>query len=429
MGNQTQTDREKDILQRAAKVLPQGSLGNLNYDLIVNRGKGSHVWDESGNEYIDYLLGSGPMIVGHANSSVMEAVLSQLNSGTTFFATNEKSVELAEEIVKAVPCADKVRFCSTGSEATLYAMRVARSFTKKDKILKFEGGFHGMNDYALMSMSPSQLLDFPQAEPDTAGIPKSLQSEMLIAPFNDLETTSAIIDRYSDELAGVIVEPFQRLLPPKQGFLEGLREITSHYEIPLIFDEVVTGFRFSYGGAQDYYGVVPDICTLGKAIGGGFPLTAVAGREEIMTHFDSDKVGKEGFMPLIGTLNGNPVACAAGLATLDILKQEGIYDGIYDTGRKVMEGLQNILDNSEIPGKVVGEPVLFDVFFTTEEVYDYRSTLKADSQRLSRFNQLLLECGVLKGTTKFYFSTEHDDKDVERTLAAFGEAIDIMKSE
>ena len=429
MENRTQTGHEKDILQRAAKVLPQGSLGNLNYDLIINRGKGSHVWDESGNEYIDYLLGSGPMVVGHANSSVMEAVLNQLNSGTTFFATNEKSVELAEEIVKAVPCADKVRFCGTGTEATLYAMRAARAFTKKDKILKFEGGYHGMNDYALMSMAPSKLLDYPQAEPDTAGIPKSLQSEMLIAPFNDLETTSAIIDRYSDELAGVIVEPFQRLLAPKQGFLEGLREITSHYEIPLIFDEVVTGFRFSYGGAQDYYGVVPDICTLGKAIAGGFPLTAVAGRDEIMTHFDSDKVGKEGFMPHIGTLNGNPVACAAGLATLDILKQDGIYDRIFDTGRKVMEGLQNILDNSEMPGKVVGEPVLFDVFFTTEEVYDYRSALKADSQKLSRFNQLLLEHGVLKGTTKFYFSTEHDDNDVERTLTAFGEAIDIMTLE
>ena len=429
MENRTQTGHEKEILQRAEKVMPQGSLGNLNYDLIINRGKGSHVWDESGNEYIDYLLGSGPMIVGHANSSVMEAVLNQLNSGTTFFVTNEKSVELAEEIVKAVPCADKVRFCSTGTEATLYAMRAARAFTKKDKILKFEGGYHGMNDYALMSMLPSKLLDFPQAEPDTAGIPKSLHSEMLIAPFNDLETTSAIIDRYIDELAGVIVEPFQRLLPPKQGFLEGLREITSHYEIPLIFDEVVTGFRFSYGGAQDYYGVVPDICTLGKAIAGGFPLTAVAGRDEIMTHFDSDKVEKEEFMPQIGTLNGNPVACAAGLATLDILKQDGVYDGIFDTGRKVMEGLQNILNNSEIPGKVVGEPVLFDVFFTTEEVYDYRSTLNADSQRFSRFNQLLLERGVLKGSPKFYFSTEHDDKDVGRTLAAFGEAIDIMTSE
>ena len=369
MENRTQTGREKDILQRAAKVLPQGSLGNLNYDLIINRGKGSHVWDESGNEYIDYLLGSGPMIVGHANSSVMEAVLNQLNSGTTFFVTNEKSVELAKEIVKAVPCADKVRFCSTGTEATLYAMRAARAFTKKDKILKFEGGYHGMNDYALMSMAPSKLLDYPQAEPDTAGIPKSLQSEMLIAPFNDLETTSAIIDRYCDELAGVIVEPFQRLLAPKQGFLEGLREITSHYEIPLIFDEVVTGFRFSYGGAQDYYGVVPDICTLGKAI------------DEIMTHFDSDKVEKEEFMPQIGTLNGNPVACAAGLATLDILKQDGVYDGIFDTGRKVMEGLQNILNNSEIPGKVVGEPVLFDVFH-------HRRSLRLPEHPKCRFSKV-----------------------------------------
>ena len=364
MEKRNQTNHERDILDRAARVLPQGSLGNLNYDLIVNKGKGSHIWDESGNEYVDYLLGSGPMLVGHSNPPVLEAVLNQLGSGTTFFATNEKSVELAEEIVKAVPCAEKVRFLSTGSEATLYAMRLARAFTGKDKILKFEGGYHGMNDYALMSMSPSKLMDYPQAEPDTAGIPKSLQAEMLIAPFNDIETTTAIIDRYKDELAGVIVEPFQRLLPPKEGFLEGLREITSHYEIPLIFDEVVTGFRFSYGGAQNYYGVVPDICTLGKAIAGGFPLTAVAGRDEIMNHFDSEKVSKDGFMPQIGTLSGNPIACAAGLATLDILKQDGVYEKMFNTGRKIMNGLQKTLDKAEIPAKVVGEPVLFDAFFT-----------------------------------------------------------------
>ena len=424
-----QTNHEKDILDRAAKVLPQGSLGNLNYDLIVNKGKGSHIWDESGNEYVDYLLGSGPMLVGHSNPPVLEAVLNQLSSGTTFFATNEKSVELAEEIVKAVPCAEKVRFLSTGSEATLYAMRLARAFTGKDKILKFEGGFHGMNDYALMSMSPSKLMDYPQAEPDTAGIPKSLQAEMLIAPFNDIETTTAIIDRYRDELGGVIVEPFQRLLPPKEGFLEGLREITSHYEIPLIFDEVVTGFRFSYGGAQDYYGVVPDICTLGKAIAGGFPLTAVAGRDEIMNHFDSEKVSKDGFMPQIGTLSGNPIACAAGLATLDILKQDGVYENMFNTGQKIMDGLQGILDNAEIPAKVVGEPVLFDAFFTTQEVFDYRSTLSADSQKLARFNQLILDRGILKGTTKFYISTEHNEQDVEKTLQACQEAAEILKSE
>ena len=269
-----------------------------------------------------------------------------------------------------------------------------------------------MNDYALMSMSPSKLMDYPQAEPDTAGIPKSLQAEMLIAPFNDIETTTAIIDRYKDELAGVIVEPFQRLLPPKEGFLEGLREITSHYEIPLIFDEVVTGFRFSYGGAQNYYGVVPDICTLGKAIAGGFPLTAVAGRDEIMNHFDSEKVSKDGFMPQIGTLSGNPIACAAGLATLDILKQDGVYEKMFNTGRKIMNGLQKTLDKAEIPAKVVGEPVLFDAFFTTEEVYDYRTSLSADSQKLARFNQLILDRGILKGTTKFYISTEHNDQDL-----------------
>jgi len=429
MEKRNQTNHERDILDRAAKVLPQGSLGNLNYDLIVNKGKGSHIWDESGNEYVDYLLGSGPMLVGHSNPPVLEAVLNQLSSGTTFFATNEKSVELAEEIVKAVPCAEKVRFLSTGSEATLYAMRLARAFTGKDKILKFEGGFHGMNDYALMSMSPSKLMDYPQAEPDTAGIPKSLQAEILIAPFNDIETTTAIIDRYKDELAGVIVEPFQRLLPPKEGFLEGLREITSHYEIPLIFDEVVTGFRFSYGGAQNYYGVVPDICTLGKAIAGGFPLTAVAGRDEIMNHFDSEKVSKDGFMPQIGTLSGNPIACAAGLATLDILKQDGVYEKMFNTGRKIMNGLQNTLDKAEIPAKVVGEPVLFDAFFTTQEVYDYRTSLSADSQKLARFNQLILDRGILKGTTKFYISTEHNDQDVEKTLAAFEEAVSILKSE
>ena len=429
MEKRNQTHHERDILERAAKVLPQGSLGNLNYDLIVNKGKGSHLWDESGNEYVDYLLGSGPMLVGHSNPPVLEAVLNQLSSGTTFFATNEKSVELAEEIVKAVPCAEKVRFLSTGSEATLYAMRLARAFTGKDKILKFEGGFHGMNDYALMSMSPSKLMDYPQAEPDTAGIPKSLQAEILIAPFNDIETTTAIIDRYKDELAGVIVEPFQRLLPPKEGFLEGLREITSHYEIPLIFDEVVTGFRFSYGGAQNYYGVVPDICTLGKAIAGGFPLTAVAGRDEIMNHFDSEKVSKDGFMPQIGTLSGNPIACAAGLATLDILKQDGVYEKMFNTGRKIMNGLQNTLDKAEIPAKVVGEPVLFDAFFTTQEVYDYRTSLSADSQKLARFNQLILDRGILKGTTKFYISTEHNDQDVEKTLAAFEEAVSILKSE
>ncbi len=302
--------------------MPGGSLGNLTTDLVIKEASGSRVRDVSGNEYIDYLLGSGPMVVGHAHPRVVAAVQEQVTHGSTFFAGNESAILLAEEIVRAVPCADTVRFSSSGTEATLYAMRAARAFRGRDKILKFEGGFHGMNDYALMSMGPSDPPDFPAAAPDSAGIPASVAGEMLIAPFNDIETTAAIIERYHDEIAGVIVEPFQRLLAPLPGFLEGLRELTGEYEIPLIFDEVVTGFRFSYGGAQEYYGVTPDLCALGKAVGGGFPLTAVAGREEIMSGFDASSAG-DGFVLQVGTLSGNPVACAAGLATLEILREPG----------------------------------------------------------------------------------------------------------
>ena len=396
MGKNIHSNRERELLRRATRVLPQGTLGNLDYDRLIKRGKGSHIWDESDNEYIDYLLGSGPMIVGHAHPEVNAAVEEQIDLGTTFFATNEKSILLAEEIIKAVPCAEKVRYCSTGSEATLYAMRVARAFRSRDKILKFEGGFHGMNDYALMSMSPKRLFDFPKSEPDSAGIPKSLQSEVLIAPFNNIDMTSEIIKSNHDDIGGVIVEPFQRLIPPKPGFLEGLREVTEKYEIPLIFDEIVTGFRFSYGGAQEYYGVTPDICTLGKSVAGGFPLTAVAGKTDIMDHFDIDKVSSDSYLLQLGTLSGNPVAASAGLATLKILRRKGIYEQIFDTGRKVMTGLQDMLDAAEIPAQVIGEPVLFDVFFTNKQVSDYRTSLHGDMDMLNKFNELLLEEGIFK---------------------------------
>ena len=418
---------ETELLTRASEVLPQGNLGNINYELIIKRGLGGHVWDESGNDYIDYLLGSGPMVVGHSHPKVIEAVLDQLNDGTTFFATNEKAIQLAEEIVKAVPCAEKVRFFSTGSEATLYAMRTARAYTGKDKILKFEGGFHGMNDYALMSMAPKSLLDFPRAERDSAGIPKSVEDEMLIAPFNDIETTSKIIESYKGVIGGVIVEPFQRLIPPRPGFLQGLREITEHHEIPLIFDEIVTGFRFAYGGAQEYYNVTPDICTLGKAVAGGFPLTAIAGKEEFMNHFDSNKVGPNGFLTQIGTLSGNPIAAAAGLATLELLKEPNTYESWFSKGSKLMHNLQRLADDSEIPAKVVGEPVLFDIFFTDSEVYDYRTSQKSDSSILNKFNELLLDEGVLKGSTKFYVSTSHTNDDIDKTIHVFEQTLNSLK--
>jgi len=249
---------------------------------------------------------------------------------------------------------------------------------------------------------------------------------MLVAPFNDIEVTSSIIERHHDELAGVIVEPFQRVLVPKSGFLEGLREVTRQYEIPLIFDEVVTGFRFAYGGAQEYYGVIPDLCALGKAVSGGYPLAAVAGREELMDHFDPNKVGREGFMPQIGTLNGNPVAAVAGLATLKVLRREGTYERLFAVGRQVMEALQRLLDEAEIPARVIGEPPNFDVYFTDAELSDYRDTLKSDKQKMASFTQLLLEEGVLKGDSKLYVSTVHTQEDVELTTKAFSRAIERL---
>jgi glutamate-1-semialdehyde 2,1-aminomutase len=285
-----------------------------------------------------------------------------------------------------------------------------------------------MNDYALMSMSPQSPAEFPAPVPDSAGIPRAVGEAMLIAPFNDLETTAAIIARHRDELAGVIVEPFQRLLAPRPGFLQGLRELTARHEIPLIFDEVVTSFRFAYGGAQEFYGVVPDLCSLGKAAAGGYPLTAVAGREAIMRHFDLAAVGREGFVPQVGTLSGNPLAATAGLATLGILRRPGTYERMHAIGNQVKQALARVLDAACIPARVVGEGVLFDVFFTDAEIVDYRSTLSADAQKRARFTRLLREHGVFKGDSKFYLSTVHDERDVAQTIRAFEAAAQALRA-
>ncbi|HKU95174.1 MAG TPA: aminotransferase class III-fold pyridoxal phosphate-dependent enzyme [Vineibacter sp.] len=417
-----QKDTETAIVQTARRVLPAGGFGNMSSEAVIREGRNGRVWDVSGNEYVDFLLGSGPMLVGHAHPDVTKAVLEQVPRGTTFFANNEHGIQLADAIVEAVPCAEKVRFVSTGSEADLYAMRVARAWRKRDKILKFEGGYHGMSDYGLMSLWPTRTGNFPQAAPDSAGIPAALRQEMLVAPFNDLEAASTLIAEHLDDLAGVIVEPMQRSIPPRPGFLQGLRDLTKRHGIPLIFDEVVTGFRFAYGGAQDYYGVTPDICTLGKVVGGGFPLAAIAGRADIMAHFDRSAVGEAGFLPQIGTLSGNPIAAVAGLATLEVLRRPGTYERLFATGRTLMEGLQTRLDKAGVKARVIGVPPLFDVVFADGEMRDYRDTARGDAQMMRRFNQVLRENGVFKGDSKFYVSLAHDERDVATTLAAFDAA-------
>ena len=410
------------LVAEAKKVLPGGSFGNMPAEVILAAGKGGHIWDENGREYIDYLLGSGPMFIGHAHPEVTKAVQTQVETGSTFFGNNKHGIALAQAIVDAVPCAEQVRFVCTGTEADLYAMRAVRAFRRRDKILKFEGGYHGMSDWALMSMAPKNPGNFPRAIPDSAGIPKSVADEILVAAFNDVDMVESLIREHKDELAGVIVEPFQRLLPPAPGFLQALRRITAEHGIPLIFDEVVTGFRFAYGGAQEYYGVTPDLCTLGKIVGGGYALAAIAGRADIMKHFDKLEVPEEDFLFQVGTLSGNPIAAVAGLATLNVLKQPGAYEQVFRTGRTLMSALSEILKKAGIKATVVGEPPLFDVLFTDHRLNDYRDTLRGDKAIAAKFNKLLRERGLMKGESKYYVSFAHTQADIDHTIRAWTEA-------
>lgn len=417
---------EIELAELANRYLPAGTFGNIPEPVVIARGSGARVWDESGNEYIDYLIGSGPMLVGHCHPEVDAAVTAQLKKGTTFFANNSQGIRLAEAIVDAVPCADKVRFVCSGTEADFYAMRLARAYRKRDKILKFEGGYHGMSDYSLMSLMPTRDVPFPQPIPDSPGIPDSIQADIVVLPFNDIDRARDFIRAHHDELAAVIVEPFQRLIAPRSGFLEALREVTNETGVLLIFDEVVTGFRFSYGGAQQHYGVTPDLCTLGKACGGGFALAAIAGRADIMDLFDHSKAGADRFLVQIGTLSGNPVAAAAGLATLNILKRPGAYEKFFETGRKLIDTLGEMLRRADLPAQVLGAEPLFDVIFHRHEIQNYRDTISGDAWLTRMFNKLLRERGIFKGDTKYYVSMALGPTEIEQTIDAWASAIEAL---
>jgi glutamate-1-semialdehyde 2,1-aminomutase len=322
-----------------------------------------------------------------------------------------------------------VCFTSTGAESTLYALRLARAHRRRDKILKFEGGFHGMHDYALMSnqwtRSPR---DLPTPIPNSAGIPACIEAEVLIAPFNDTETTAAIIEKYRDALAAVIVEPLQRTIPPAPGFLEELREVTLRYAIPLIFDEVVTGFRLAYGGAQAYYGVVPDLCAVCKGMASGHPISVLCGRRELMAHADPARLASGDHVAQTGTFSGNPISCVAALATLEELRKPGVYETLFAKGRALMEGLRRVLAESGIPAQVTGEPPAFQVWFTGERITDFRSTLRADAAMNARFTELLLDRGIVKAHEKFFVSTAHTDADIAITLEAFASAAQALRA-
>src|SRR5262249_37490208 len=331
--------RSRDLLAVAAQVLPGACLGQYplppELSFVVERAAGARIVDVRGRTYLDYVLGSGPLLLGHAHPALVQAVQEQVARGSTSLWLSEPSIPLAEAVVGAVPCAEQVRFLSTGTEATMFACRMARTFNRREKILKFEGGWHGLHDYAMVGnwRLPSEA-PYPSPPPDVGGIPAGTLASVLVAPFNDLATTREIVTRYADDLAAIIVEPLQRAVRPRPGFLAGLRDVAHGAGALLVFDEVVTGFRLAYGGAQEHYGVLPDLAVSGKALTCGFPLAAIAGRADVMATADPARKGSLDYAALSGTLSGNALACAAGVAALAELRRPGVYPRLHALGER-----------------------------------------------------------------------------------------------
>jgi glutamate-1-semialdehyde 2,1-aminomutase len=410
--------------QRSLAVFPGGSLGEYNLPpelaVVLARGEGAAVWDTDGRRFSDFTMGWGSVLLGHAHPRVAEAVARQSGRGANFAYVTEPALELAEELRRAVACAERVRFCASGTEATAYAVRLARAWTSRPRVLKFEGAYHGANEIGTVSLFPSRLLDFPAGEPTSAGLSAGAVADVLVAPYNDLATTEAIVKAHAGEVAAIIVEPLHRCTPPQPGFLAGLRALTEATGSLLIFDETVTGFRLSYGGAQAYYGVRPDLAALGKALGGGYPLGAVVGRAELMDLVREDRLGEERYVWFASSVGGNPVSTTAALATLAELRRAGTYERLFALGERLRTGMREVLGAAGIVAQVQGDGPLAAVVFTDHEVVDYRTAFGADRRLARAFLLGLFRRGIFLNpmSTKLYLSLAHTDADLARLFDA-----------
>jgi glutamate-1-semialdehyde 2,1-aminomutase len=421
-----------DLAEMAKSYIPGGCVGATrlpdDLGLVFEQASGCRITDQSGRSFIDFVMGSGPLLLGHAYPSVVEAVTSQIAKGSTYYALSPPAVSLAKRIVEAVPCAQGVRFQTTGSEATWAALRLARAATGRAKVLRFEGGLHGGNDLGLVSHTPPRLSSYPEPVADCAGISPGILSEILVAPFNDLPTTRSIVEAAWQDIAAIIVEPIQRVITPAAGFLEGLRKLADHYGIVLIFDEVVTGFRMARGGAQELFGVRPDLATYGKVIGGGFPLSAIAGKWDLLSLADplNKPSGRYAFMS--GTLTANPVSCAAGEATLATLEAIAPYQALEEKSRNLAEGLRAAARSRDVSAIIVQVGSLIQVLFDApDELRNYRDFAAADARKGIQFGHELIRRGInVVPGGKLYVSTAHGDDDLETTLAAAREAFGVV---
>jgi len=394
--------------------------------LFIQRGLGCRVTDVDGKEYIDYVGSWGPLIAGHAHPHVVRAIEEGLKRGTSFGAPTVKEIELAKMIVETVPSIEKVRLTSSGTEATMTALRLARGYSGRSKIVKFAGCYHGHSD-ALLVRAGSGALTF--SLPDSQGVPEAFASQTLIAEFNNLATVEAYFSSDAAGIAAVIVEPIagnMGLVPPGLGFLSGLRELTQTYGAVLIFDEVITGFRVSRGGAQEMYGVIPDLTCLGKIVGGGMPLAAVGGKREIM-----DLLAPVGPVYQAGTLSGNPLAVAAGIETLKLIGTPGGYDRLSDLGTMMAEGLRKAIVETGVVACVNQVGSMFTLFFGVPQVKDYATATQCDTRAFAHFFQGMIERGLYLPPSQFetaFISLAHSDAEIQATLLAARDVLQSMRT-
>ncbi|MFQ6136485.1 MAG: glutamate-1-semialdehyde 2,1-aminomutase [Candidatus Hydrothermarchaeales archaeon] len=417
----------KELFEESKKVLVGGVNSPVRamkpYPFFTARGEGCRLYDVDGNSYIDYCLAYGPLILGHAYPKIVENLKRQLEDGTTFGTPTELETKLARKIVNHVPSAEMVRFVNTGTEATMAAIRLARGYTGKEKMIKFEGAFHGAHDYVLVKAGSGATT---HGTPDSAGIPEGTTSNTLLAPFNDEEIIERMIAADGD-IACIILEPVignAGCILPREGYLKFLRDITEENDICLIFDEVITGFRLALGGAQEYFDVRPDITTLGKILGGGLPIGAIAASEEIMENFSP--IGK---VYQAGTFNGNPLSMVAGYTAIGELEDGRVYRKVNALGERIRKGLEDISEDLGIKSKVYGIASMYQMYFAEGEVMDYRSALKADKDLFLRYQREMLKKGVFLPPSQYecnFISYAHGEEEIDETLSKAGEVLRVL---
>jgi glutamate-1-semialdehyde 2,1-aminomutase len=420
--------KSEQAFKEAQKVLPGGvnspvrafrSVGGN--PVFIEKAKGAYVWDIDGNQYIDYVASWGPAILGHAHPQVIRRIQEVAESGTSFGAPTLLETELAQLVIDLVPSIEKVRFVNSGTEAVMSAIRLARAYTGRSKIVKFEGCYHGHSDYLLVKAGSGAAT---HGIPDSAGVPAGMVSETLNARYNDLDSVRQLFEQYPKDIAGILIEPVagnMGCVPPVPGFLEGLRELADTYGACLVFDEVMTGFRVALGGAQAHYGVLPDITCLAKVIGGGLPVGAYGGKTEIMAC-----VAPEGPMYQAGTLSGNPLAMAAGIETLKLLKTPDTYETLSDKTARLGEGLREICARKGVPCHVTQVGSMTTLFFTEGPIQNYQDVCKFDRDRFNRFFWGMLDRGIYLAPSQFesaFMSLAHTDMDIQKTLEAAEQAI------